>query len=222
MFVRLEQRQRPGFPWATLSLMVACVVCFVGLNLADVAVRVPLVSHWGVVPALLFDGLRDPLRALSLVTAQFIHANWLHLVGNLLFLAIFGFPAERVLRWRRFLLLFLAGGAVANFVGALTVADSRSVIVGCSGAVSAVVGAYLGLFPRARLGVVLPLGMYFEFVRVPALLLIGIWVLVQLVFTWVGPSFGAVVWWTHIAGFLFGLVYAAVSRPALARRQRAG
>ena len=222
MFVRLEQRQRRQFPWATLLLMVACVAYFVGLNLADPAVRVRLISRWGVVPAMLFDGLDNPLRILSLVTAQFIHANWLHLLGNLLFLAIFGFPAERVLGWRRFLLLFLVGGALANFVGALTIADSRSVIVGCSGAVSAVVGVYLGLFPRARLGVVLPLGVYFEFVRVPALLLIGIWALLQLVFTWVGPSFGAVVWWTHIAGFLFGLVYAAVSRPTLARRQRAG
>jgi membrane associated rhomboid family serine protease len=76
------------------------------------------------------------------------------------------------------------------------------------------------LFPRARLGLVLPLGLYLEFVRVPAALLIGLWVLLQLLFTYAGPGFGAVVWWCHIAGFLVGIVFALLSRDAVARRLR--
>jgi membrane associated rhomboid family serine protease len=78
----------------------------------------------------------------------------------------------------------------------------------------------VALFPRARLGLVLPLGLYLEFVRVPAFLLIGIWVLLQLLFSYAGPSYGTVVWWTHIAGFLFGVVFALVSRNAVAKRLR--
>jgi len=83
-----------------------------------------------------------------------------------------------------------------------------------------VLGTYIALFPRARLGLVVPLGLYLEFVRMPAFLLIGIWVLLQLLFSYAGPSYGAVVWWTHIAGFLFGVVFALFSRDDIARRLR--
>lgn len=220
MFVHLEQRRRSRFPWSTLCLVALCVGCFVWLSLADPAQRMRWIMDWGVVPTRLLDAPWYAPQAAQLLTTLFVHADWLHLLSNLLFLLIFGVPAERALGSWRFLLLFLLGGALANVAGALSLAGAHAAIVGCSGAVSAVVGVYIGLFPRARLGVVLPLGFYFEFVRVPALLLIGVWVLLQLLFTWVGPSFGAVVWWTHIAGFIFGLLFAAVSRPALARGQR--
>ncbi len=93
-------------------------------------------------------------------------------------------------------------------------------IIGASGGVSAVIGAYLALFPGARLGVVVPLGLWLEFIRVPAALLIGLWAVLQLIFTFAGPSFGAVAWWAHIAGFLFGVVFALFVRAAIARRMR--
>jgi len=67
---------------------------------------------------------------------------------------------------------------------------------------------------------VLPLGLFLEFVRIPAPLLIGFWILLQVLFTFVGPAFGAVVWWTHIAGFLIGILFALIARPAVARRLR--
>ena len=220
MFVQLEQRRRSHFPWVTLLLVLLCVSCFVALSVALPEQRMQWVAHWGLVPARLFDNDGWSFHFARLVTALFIHADWLHLVGNLLFLVIFGLPTERPLGRGLFLLLFLLGGALANLIGAVTVSQAHIAIVGCSGAVSAVVGAYLALFPRASLGLVLPLGLYFEFVRVPALLLIGLWVMLQLLFTWAGPTFGAVVWWTHIAGFMFGMLFAVLVRPALARRQR--
>lgn len=220
MFVQLEQRQRNHFPWATTSLVALCMGAFVLVSLIDPLQRALLISRWGTVPAYLFDGPWYAPHVLPLLTSLFLHVSWLHILGNLLFLIIFSVPAERSLGSPRLLLLFLLGGTLANLAGALTLNGTHTPMVGCSGAVSAVVGAYLGLFPRARLGLVLPLGVYFEFVRVPALLLIGIWVLMQLLFTWAGPSFGAVVWWTHLAGFAFGLAFAACSRPALARQRR--
>jgi len=157
---------------------------------------------------------------LRLFTALFIHVTWLHLLSNLLFLVIFGLPGERALGSFRFLLLFVVGGIVANLIGALSLAGVRLPIIGCSGAVSAVVGTYVALFPRARLGLVLPLGLYLEFVRVPAFLLIGIWVLLQLLFSYAGPSYGAYVWWAHIGGFLFGVMFALFAREGIARRLR--
>lgn len=183
MFVQLEHRQRNHFPWATTALVALCMAAFVWLSLIDPVQRLLWVARWGTVPAHLFDGPWYMPHVLPLLTSLFIHLSWLHILGNLLFLIIFSVPAERAMGSRRLLFLFLFGGALANFAGAMTLSGTFAPIVGCSGAVSAVVGAYLGLFPRARLGLVLPLGVYFEFVRVPALLLIGVWVLMQLLFT---------------------------------------
>lgn len=226
MFVHVETRRRSRVQWATLLLVSLCVLTFLGLAAMPSPQRVSLLLQWGTVPANIFDAhepilaqLRDP-ALLRLLTALFIHVAWLHLLSNLLFLVIFGLPAERSLGSLRFLLLFLLGGIVANLFGALSLAGVGRPIIGCSGAVSAVLGTYVALFPRARLGLVLPLGLYLEFVRVPAFLLIGIWVLLQLLFSYAGPSYGAVVWWTHIAGFLFGVVFALFSREAIARRLR--
>lgn len=226
MFIHVETRRRPRWHWATLLIVTLCVLCFVGLALTPPPQRISLLLEWGTVPANIFDPhetllpqLTDP-ALLRLFTALFIHVTWLHLLSNLLFLVIFGLPGERALGSLRFLLLFVIGGIVANLIGALSLAGVRLPIIGCSGAVSAVVGTYVALFPRARLGLVLPLGLYLEFVRVPAFLLIGIWVLLQLLFSYVGPSYGAYVWWAHIGGFLFGLVFALFSRESIARRLR--
>jgi membrane associated rhomboid family serine protease len=216
MFVRVEQRRKQHLPWATIAIIGTCVLMSLWLAALPADEHLRLLRHWGTVPAKLLDPQAPTVlqlfeqRGLRLVTALFIHADWLHLAGNLLFLMIFGLPAERALGSWRFLALFLAGGAIANLLGALTLASANEPIV----------GAYLALFPRARLGLVIPLGLFLEFVRIPAPLLIGFWILLQVLFTFVGPAFGAVVWWTHIAGFLIGIAFALLSRPAIARRLR--
>ncbi|MDE3072071.1 MAG: rhomboid family intramembrane serine protease [Pseudomonadota bacterium] len=226
LFVHVETRHRSRWHWATLLIVSVCVLCFVWLVLMPAPRRLALLLEWGTVPANIFDPhqaflpqLADP-ALLRLFTALFIHVAWLHLLSNLLFLVIFGLPGERALGSLRFLSLFVFGGIVANLIGALSLTGVHLPIIGCSGAVSAVVGTYVVLFPRTRLGLVLPLGLYLEFVRVPAFLLIGIWVLLQLLFSYAGPSYGAYVWWAHIGGFLFGLAFAFLSRESIARRVR--
>ncbi|MGH8155219.1 MAG: rhomboid family intramembrane serine protease [Rhodanobacteraceae bacterium] len=222
MFVDVPIRKRLHPRWVTPALVVACVACYLWLMLSAPETRQAMLLGWGTVPARLFQRaqvLQDGLW-LRPFTSLFMHADWTHLVGNMLFLVIFGLPAERALGSRRFLFLFLVGGAFANLVGAWTLSGQLRPIVGCSGAVSATLGAYLALFPRAHLGLVLPLGLYFQFIRVPAAVLIGMWVLLQLLFTVAGPGFGAVVWWAHLAGFGFGVGFALLSRAAVARRLR--
>jgi len=222
MFVDVPSRRRGHPRWVTPVLVVTCVACYLWLMLSAPALRYTVLADWGTVPAHLFRGW-ETLHGwlwLRLFTSLFMHADWLHLLGNMLFLVIFGLPAERALGSRRFLALFLLGGAFANLVGAWTLSGQLRPIIGCSGAVSATLGAYLALFPRAHLGLVLPLGLYLQFIRVPAALLIGMWVLLQLLFTWAGPGFGTVVWWAHLAGFGFGILFAIVSRGAVERRLR--
>lgn len=225
VFVFLPTRRKPQMRWATALLATLMVAAFIWIALLpdDAAWRATLL-RWGTLSGSVTEwgaAMRDE-RLLTLVSALFIHLGPVHLVGNLLFLFIFGLPAERSLGPWRFLLLFLAGGALANLAAALLMGTPARAIIGASGGVSAVIGAYLALFPNARLGVVVPLGVWLEFIKVPAALLIGLWAVLQLIFTFVGPSFGAVAWWAHLTGFVVGLVYALVVKPTLARRSRGG
>ena len=225
MFVGISTRKKTVLRWATPLLLLALWLAYVLGAMRTPALRHGAELDWGVLSGGL-DSIETWRQAfidgsvLRLFSALFLHADWIHLLGNLVFLLIFGLPAERVMGGWRFLVLFLLGGAVANLAAVLAIGAPDRVIIGASGAVSAVIGAYLALFPGARLGVVLPLGLFLEFVRVPASLLIGLWALLQVVFAYSGPTFGAVAWPAHIAGFLFGVVFALLTRAAIARRLR--
>lgn len=226
MFVRVDTRRRMLPPWSTIAIALVCLGAFVAMLALDPDERLRFLGRWGTVPDELLPAGDWSLatllaaRPVTLLTALVMHADWLHLLGNLVFLLIFGLSAERLLGSRRFLALFIVCGAAANLGGAITLGNSGAPIIGASGAVSAIVGAYLALFPGARLGLVLPLGLFLEFVRVPASLLIGFWVLLQVIFSFVGPAFGAVAWTVHLSGFVAGVIFAMVSRPGIARRLR--
>lgn len=225
MFVPLPTRTKPSLRWATPVLFAVLWLAYLWASTRADAAQRNLLLEW----AALSGGatLADSLGALwaddyglRLLSALFLHADWIHLLGNLVFLLIFGFPSERVMGPWRFLLLFLLGGMVANLAAVLVIGAPQRLLIGASGAVSAVIGAYLALFPRAKLGVVVPLGLFLEFVRAPASLLIGIWALLQVVFAYIGPAFGAVAWVAHVAGFGFGVLFALASHAAIARRLR--
>jgi membrane associated rhomboid family serine protease len=225
VFVSVPTRQKAGLRWATPMLFAALWLCFTWVELMPEARQHRLLLDWGALSGGL-GSLADWGRALRageplrLFSALFLHADWAHLIGNLLFLLIFGLPAERAMGPWRLLLVFLLGGAFANLAAAVMIATPDRLIFGASGAVSALIGAYLALFPAARLGVVVPLGLFLQFVRVPASLLIGVWALLQVLFTFIGPSFGAVAWSAHLAGFVFGGTYALLARAGIARRLR--
>ena len=218
VFVSLPTRRKQHLPWAAIALAVVAIAAFIIVNyVGDNGDGEAALQRWGTLSAspdewrlLWHDG-----RLLTLVTALFMHANLLHLIGNGVFLLIFGVPAERRLGAWRLLVLFLFGGALANFVASLLMGATGRVIVGGSGGISALVGAYLVLFPKAKLGIVVPLGLWLEFVRAPAALLIGLWAALQLIFTFVGPAFGAVAWWAHLTGFAVGVLLALLFQPGL-------
>ena len=225
MFVRVETRRRAHPPWATLGIVIACVALSL-YQVLEPAARQTIPVALGTVPTRLIQAmaLSDNswlIELRRLFSGLFVHADWPHLIGNMVFVLIFGFASERILGSLRFLLLFLLCGALANLAGAMIYSTLAAPIIGSSGAVSAIVGAYITLFPRARLGLVIPLGFYLEFVRMPASVLIGIWILIQFLFIIASPQSGAVAWPVHVAGFVFGVLYAFLSRPAIARRLRA-
>lgn len=225
MFVAVPSRHRPGPSWATPTLFALLWIAFTALAVLSDPDQRRFLLEWGALsggfdtPGAWSGALRDG-SALRLVSALFLHADWAHLLGNLVFLLIFGLPAEKTMGSGRLLLVFLAGGAVANLATAIAIGAPDRLILGASGAVSALIGAYLALFPAAKLGVVVPLGLYLQFVRVPAPLLIGVWAGLQVLFSVIGPAFGAVAWTAHLAGFAFGGAFALASRAGIARRMR--
>lgn len=209
---------RPHPPFVTISISLLCILALLLYSGLSPVLQQAMIDIGGMRPsalsALLSQKPSDWLAApaLSPVTSLFIHASWLHLLGNLAYLWVFGIKVEQKLGSLGLFLVFLLGGALANIIVALRLPQLDTPIIGASGAVSAVVGAYLGLFPGRRIGLFLPLGLYLQFARVPALLVIGSWFTLQLLYTVFGPINGAVAWWTHVTGFALGLSFSLVAR----------
>jgi len=202
----------------TLSLFLFCTAAKLLHSGMTPLARNAMLELGGVLPSQLAQVLGQPLagwadyQLLSLISALFIHASWLHLLGNMVYLWVFGMPLERRLGGLGMLVVFVLGGALANLFVAMRLPEWTSPIIGASGAISAVVGAYLVLFPSRRIGMLLPLGLYLQFARVPSVLVIGSWFTLQLVYTVLGPTSGIVAWWTHMAGFALGLIFALLAR----------
>ena len=208
----------PHPPIVTVSICLVCLAILLIYYGISPVFQQFLIDVGGMHPSRLAQILEQTtaswwdLSVLTLVTSIFIHSNWLHLLGNLAYLWVFGMPVEQRLGPFGLLAVFLLGGALANVIVTLRVPQLDSPIIGASGAVSAVVGAYLGLFPRRRIGLFLPLGLYLQFARVPALLVIGSWFTLQLLYTVFGPINAAVAWWTHVTGFALGLSITLMSK----------
>ena len=156
-------------------------------------------------------GAWRPAPWLTVVSSMFLHGSFLHIFGNMLFLAIFGPTLEDALGRVRFPLLYLAGGLVA--LGAQVLADpgSTAPTLGASGAIAAVLGAYILLYPRARILTLVLIIFFVTIVEVPAVLLLGFWFLLQLYFGLAGLASpldggGGVAYFAHIGGFVFGLL----------------
>lgn len=206
--------------------MIGISVALVAVAAIDVALpadgAVARQSALGFVPselAGLLAGQGGSMEALRLVSALFVHSSMVHLGGNLAYLWVFGIPVERALGSLRFLLAFLLLGGLANLSVVVAAPELERVVLGASGGVSAIVGLYLGLFPTRQIGLWLPLGVFLQFARIPALLVIGSWFTLQLLYSVFGPISGEVAWWTHVAGFLAGLAAAGLFRLTGAGRR---
>ena len=205
------------FPAVNLLLIAANSVCFLyELSLGEQLNE--FVDRFGLIPAAL-DLPAANLR--PLVTSMFLHSGWLHLFGNMLFLYIFGDNVEDRLGHVRYLLFYVLSGIAAALTQALTMASSTVPMIGASGAIAGVSGAYFLFYPTARVVTLVPIFFFFQIVEIPAVVFLLLWFLMQLFYGFAtisiaGRAVGGVAWWAHIGGFVFGLVVA----PQLARTQR--
>jgi membrane associated rhomboid family serine protease len=156
---------------------------------------------------------KSPLA--SALTSLFLHGGWLHLLGNMLFLWIFGNNIEDRFGRLRYLLFYLACGVVATYGFALANADSHEALIGASGAIAGVLGAYLVLYPRARVWSLVPV-LFFIPLRLPAWLVLGLWFLLQWLYTagYAVSQAGSVAYLAHVLGFLVGVLVALLVRRA--------
>jgi membrane associated rhomboid family serine protease len=205
-------------PVVTLALIAANAIVFAyQLFLAvarDDASLDAFVTRWAIVPAELVAALSAgavvSAETLTLVTSQFLHGGLFHIAGNLLFLWIFGNNVEDRLGRLPFLAFYLVGGAVAGLTQVVIDPTSTTPIIGASGAIAATLGAYLVLFPRARVTTVIFLVFFYQLIDLPAVFVLAFWFLLQLVdglgslgMTAAAGS-GGVAFFAHIGGFVFG------------------
>jgi membrane associated rhomboid family serine protease len=187
-----------------------------------------LINGLGVVPFDLFDspgaGPHAILPApLTVISAMFIHAGWLHLLGNMLYLWIFGDNVEDRMGHGRYLVFYLSCGVMASLAHALVFAQSKVPCVGASGAISGVLAAYLIFFPRARVSTLFIIFIFIRVVRLPAVVLLGVWIVLQVVGGMgdLSAASGNVAWFAHIGGFAAGALLGLFLRPPRPQRARA-
>lgn len=221
-----------SFPIMNWILIGANTLIFLFESSLDPAALERLIRLFGMIPARLQLGdaaamIDQPMVLFTLVSSQFLHGGWFHLISNMWTLFIFGDNVEDRMGSGRFLLFYLLGGVVANLLQAFVFPSSTVPAVGASGAIAGVLGAYFLLFPRSRVITLIPILLFPWFVNVSAIVYLGFWFISQLysgVFSLglpEGSNLGGVAWWAHIGGFLFGLLVVrlfARRRPAYYRQ----
>lgn len=198
----IEGGHPPIFSYGLLLLNVAVFIFQV--SIPESTRQASFVEDWGIIPYEIAQGI----DLQTLFTSIFMHGNWLHLLGNMLYLWIFADNIEAVVGNFRFLIFYLMGGVVASFVQVLIDPTSDTPVVGASGAIAAVMGAYVVMFPGARVKMLLLL--FFIVFYVPSWVFLGLWFLQQTLsgLGALGMSMegGGIAWWAHIGGFAFGLL----------------
>ncbi|ACV61279.1 Rhomboid family protein [Desulfofarcimen acetoxidans DSM 771] len=191
------------FPLVNISLIIVNLVIFVYLVLNN-NLDVYIMTH-GVVPKDFFSDFSPFTQFYLFTIAIFLHGGWLHVLGNMLYLWIFGDNVEDRMGHFRYLIFYMICGYTATLAHVLADPLSTMPMVGASGAIAGVLGAYLVLFPRARVLTLLPIFFFITFIRIPAVLFLAFWFILQIFNGMVSGSAG-VAWWAHIGGFIVGML----------------
>ena len=196
-------RRPTSFPVVTASIIALNVLMF----LLELSGGESVVKSWSVVPADITSGR----HWITILTAMFMHGSWSHIIGNMIFLWAFGPEVEDLMGRGRYLAFYLLGGLVAALAQIAAAPGSTVPNLGASGAIAAVMGAFLVTFPQDRIRSLLVIFVFVRVTYIPAVLLIGVWGLIQ--FLSLGaiaaqPSSGGVAYAAHVGGFIFGAVAA--------------
>jgi membrane associated rhomboid family serine protease len=204
-----DNTQRRTFPYVTTALVVLNVLVF----LLELSQGEKFITDWAFIPARFSD--EPGADAVTILTAMFMHGGWMHLIGNMLFLWIFGDNVEDRIGHVKFLIFYLLAGFAATFAQYYVSSNSAIPNVGASGAIAGVLGAYLLMFPNSRVNVLLGR----QIVAMPAFAVLGLWILFQIIsgvgtiaYTDESADVGGIAYMAHIGGFVAGLAMALLTR----------
>ncbi len=203
-----HQLRRIGAPYLTWGVIVFCTIVQIWLSGLSAPAEWQATYAFGFIPGVLFQGLARPPAidvvpsALTLVTYQFLHGGAAHLIANMVALYVFGALVEDRLNHSRYAVLYLGSGVIAGLLQGAMFPESTTVLVGASGAIAGVMGAYLALFPRNRITMLTPI---FLPIRLRAWVIILVWIGIQVFMSQQGGDESGVAWWAHIGGFAVGI-----------------
>jgi len=204
-----------SFPLVTISIIIVCVLVFLYQVLLG-PYNFVFVHQWGVIPYEITHGTDIPPYApvspyLKLITYQYLHGSFFHIFGNMLFLWVFGDNVEDKLGKLNFLLFYTLCGIFAGLLQVIFYPDSKVPLIGASGSISGVLGAYMVFFPRARIVSLVFLVFWITIIELPAVFWIGFWFFAQAFNALVSighPGAGGIAWFAHVGGFLAGFFIA--------------
>jgi membrane associated rhomboid family serine protease len=195
------------FPLINLTLIFANIAAFLYELRMDPATLKEFIFTWGLIPARF---LSDTTTAwITIFSSMFLHGGWFHMINNMWVLFVFGGNVEARMGGIRYLIFYLLSGVAAALLQIYILPASLVPMIGASGAVAGVLGAYLILFPRARIASLVPILFIFTIIEIPAMIYLVFWFVSQLysgLFAVEGGSGSGIAWWAHIGGFLFGLI----------------
>jgi len=195
-------------PVVNYVLIAINVIVYLFMALAAPETQAAIIARYAMTPAHFADGV-TVADMMTIFTSMFMHAGLAHLGGNMLYLWIFGDNVEDRIGHFRYLMFYLVGGVVASLAHLVINWGSGLPTVGASGAIAAVLGAYLLLFPASRIVTYIPLGHFSRLTTAPAFVFLGLWFILQLfegVMSFGGADVGGVAFWAHVGGFVAGMV----------------
>jgi membrane associated rhomboid family serine protease len=219
----IPSKKRPFFTWTLIALNIAVFVWEMSLGPGGESA---ILQH-AFVPARFFGAVRHApgglARVLPVFSSMFLHGGWLHLLGNMLYLYIFGDNVEDAFGHGPFLVFYFVCGSVSALSQGLVDPRSTVPMVGASGAVAGVLGAYFVLYPHARVLTLVPIFIFFQLMEIPAFFFLLFWFLLQFVSGALssglgGAGEGGVAFWAHVGGFAVGLFVALIVRIARASK----
>ena len=210
-----------GIPWITWAIILLNGIIFI----YEISIPKDILEEFfylfGLVPArysypqwALIHGL-SPSDYLPFLTNMFLHAGWLHIIGNMWFLHLFGSSVEDRMGHIRFLTFYILTGLAANIIFYILDIHSKIPEFGASGAIAGVMGAYILMFPRAQILTLIPIFLFPFFVNLSAIFYIGFWFLIQLLsgtLSFTSQNTGGVAWWAHVGGFIAGMIFLPLFR----------
>jgi membrane associated rhomboid family serine protease len=219
------------FPFVNTALIIANVIVFIyEINLANRHLLEKFIFTYGMVPARVTASdiasyYRLGEHLMPFFTSMFLHGGWLHIVGNMLFLYIFGDNVEDRVGHVKYFIFYVLCGCAAALTHVVTNPGSRVPTIGASGAIAGVMGAYLVLFPRARVLTLIPIFFFFDIIEIPAFFFLGIWFIIQFFvgtfgLATGGQEFTGIAWWAHVGGFVSGIVLVPFLKKRRATRRQ--